>query len=119
MPINFSALVLAPCMSTFAPTMEVDPVSSRPGAAKYSARGIFTTAEYDIPTQEGIVSDRKSTIGVRIEEFTSHPTDPGPPPAARDRLVFEGRKYMIDDTADDGQGHLKLEIRLIAPDYPT
>lgn len=120
MAVNFSTLVLRPCMSTFAPNMVLDPVSSRPGEAPLDMRGIYTTADFDVLTQEGgVARDRKTTIGIRIEEFTSHPTRPGPPPAPRDGIIFKGARYFVDDITDDGQGGMALHIRLVGPDFPT
>lgn len=117
MPVDFSALVLLPAMNTFAileSNIECDPVTSRPGAAPYPMRGIFTTTELDVVGLDGgIVSDQKTTLGIRLAEFIT-----GPPPDRRDHVTIKGVRYFIDDMHHDGQGGAVLTLRLLEPDYP-
>jgi hypothetical protein len=119
MPINFSNLVLKPCEDTFAIEIEVDPISSRPGAPPYDARAIFTTKKFDMMSMDGaVLSDQQTTLGIRLADFD------GPPPLARDSIVvndFAGNpigRFLVADVTIDGQGGAVLTIRKIAPDYP-
>jgi hypothetical protein len=113
MPVDFSKLVLTPCMEVFARVMTVDPVTSRPGALPYQARAIFTSVDMPVLSMDGVeLSDVRTFVGIRVAEFT------GPPPAARDKLTMDGVDYTIEDVTPDGQGGAKLRLRRIEPDFP-
>jgi hypothetical protein len=117
MPIDFSQLVLMPCMNTFARAITIDPIASRPGQPPYDTRGVYSSIPFDVQTIEGtLVGDQKTTIGIRLQDFI------GPPPLARDLVTVQGgfglttdRRYFIDDVRYDGQGGAVLTIRFITP----
>lgn len=122
MPVNFSNLVLRPCMNTFAVKLMVDPIESRPGQPPYEARAILTSRDTDVQSMDGAVfSDQKTTFGLRFDDFD------GPAPRARDELnvtdpmlVAHGisGRYIVDDVDLDAQGGAVLKIRKVSPDYP-
>lgn len=96
--IDFSALVLAPAMATFARPITVFPVASMPGIPTYAARGIWSERPVDVQTEDGaILSSAVKTLGVRLSEFAT-------PATAGDKVQVDGAMYQIDDTDDDGQG---------------
>jgi len=117
MPIDFSALVLTPCMDTFARSIVVDPIASRPGEPPYQTRGIYSSTPFDVQTIEGsLFSDQKTIIGIRLADFI------GPPPQSRDVVTVLGgfgmttdRRYFVDDVDEDGQGGAILTVRFITP----
>jgi len=122
MPVNFSNLVLKPCMDVFAVPVQIDPVSSRPGEPPYAARLIYTTRSFPVQSIDGaVLSDQQTTLGFRFDDFD------GPAPEPRDILIFEDSqvaahgvsgRYVIDDRTIDGQGGGVLSFHQVAPDYP-
>jgi hypothetical protein len=102
-PVDFDALVLAPCMNTFAVSFTVEPVASQPRGVPYAARGVWAVRNVDVDTQEGITSTEVRTLGVRISEFPVLPI-------ARDRILFQDAAHMITDVDEDGQGGAVLTL---------
>jgi len=115
MTINFSRLVLSPCMTTFARTVTIDPVSSQPGAPPYQARGIFSSDPFDIQALDGnIISDQKTELGIRLAEWAGMPS-----PCPRDKITIttEGKSivWFVSDNDEDGQGGMTLSLRYVTP----
>lgn len=111
--IDFSDLVLGPCMETFAEPMIVDPVASQPGAVPYQARGVFTSRPYQVELGDGtVVADQQTTIGYRLSEFAV-------PPTARDLITVRGTQYISTDLQADGQGGATLILRRTKPSGTT
>lgn len=107
MAIDFSALVLAPCMDTFARTFLVRPVVSQPGASAFEARGIYTEQPVDLQLEDGrVLSSTTKTLGIRLSEFQSAPMQ-------GDLILFEGATFLVDDLDDDGQGGSKITLKEI------
>lgn len=106
MPINFDALVLAPCMGTFAEVITVHPVASiGKNAAPYSARGVYTERPIEVELADGTVFDTASkSIGVRLSEF-------GTAPIQGDIVLFRGARFTIDSIDDDGHGGTVWSLR--------
>jgi hypothetical protein len=118
MPIDFTSLVLVPCQDIFSVPFAIDPITSRPGAPPYSARGVFSSGAVDVMGQDGsVLSDVRTTLGIRLAEFTI-------PPMARDKITLSDASidpghrgaYYIDDTDPDGQGGAVLTLRRQEPE---
>jgi hypothetical protein len=122
MPIDFSALVLGPCMNTFAKGVSVTPIASNPMGAPYTARGIWIVenvtvmADYEAP-----VSSRNIKFGIKLDDFPF-------PPAQGDYVTVAvkdlpmGYKadnldpsasvdFVIDNDQPDGQGGSTLFLK--------
>ena len=113
MPIDFDALVLGPCMDTFAEPITVDPLASQPSAPPYTAQGIFSSAPYDVPLADGtLYQDQRTTIGMQISQFSV-------PPTAKDLITVRGVQYIAADAQADGQGGLTLTLRRNTPPMVT
>jgi hypothetical protein len=72
MGIDFSSLVLAPAMATFAKPVLVTPLASQPNAAPYSARGIWTVQEHDDHRRDG---NTFSTVNLVWHSLGDYPAD--------------------------------------------
>jgi hypothetical protein len=107
--IDFDALVLDPCMATFAKDVTITPFKSQPGAPSYAARGIWEAPEIDVPLEDGtVLSSNTIRLGVRLSEFTV-------PPVTGDKVTVDGQSYLIDDPDDDGQGGSKWTLKKVLP----
>lgn len=125
MGIDFSSLVLAPAMATFAKPVLVTPVVSQPNAAPYSGRGIWTVQETTII---GEMNNTFSTVnlilGIRWAEF------PAVGPSQGDWITIAAKQlplgywqgqidpnanidFVIDDVTPDGQGGAKLSLKRV------
>lgn len=114
--IDFGALVLGPCMNTFARPCIVTPLVSQPGMPAYPARGIWSIAPGDMLQPDGTtLATDICTFGVRAADFVVVPL-PG------DRVEIP--EYMtasriglcrIEDDGDDGQGGFAWILKKIGP----
>jgi hypothetical protein len=122
--IDFSALVLAPCMEVFAKPVTVTPTKSQPLAAPYDARGIWHVDNVKIVTEDGgTFSNRTIKLSVLMADFTATP-------AQGDWISTEAKHlplaywqgdidpnsnidFVIDDQSPDGQGGASLILKRI------
>ncbi|HEY2210270.1 MAG TPA: hypothetical protein VGH62_01380 [Bradyrhizobium sp.] len=122
MTIDFSALVLAPAQDVFGAPVVVTPYASQPQQPAYSARGIWSVKSVDIITEDGgVVSDRETTLSIRLAEFQIAPspgdwitTQVANMPVGLDPTEFPPGSvidFVIDDTSPDGQGELTLTVK--------
>lgn len=110
MPVDFSALVLAPAQAVFGRPITVDPLASQPGAAPYAARGIFSSRPIQVPGLDGTyTSDQETTLSIRLADYDV-------PPHARDLIIIDGTKYAAGDTHVDGQGGMTITLRKLVPE---
>lgn len=106
MPVDFSALVLAPNMSTFAVPITITPVRSQPGQPAYVAEGIWSTVDMDVMLEDGSkLASTTLQLGIRLADFAVLPQP-------SDQVTFgANEKYLIDIVRDDGQGGGKLILK--------
>jgi len=108
MGVDFDALVLRPCMDTFADSALLTPLVSAPGAPPRIVRGVFKLTGDDIMVEnEAMVRADSYTFGVRSSEL-------GDDQAARGDMLsdvqlssgfLKDRFFEIEDTGDaDGLG---------------
>lgn len=124
MGIDFSSLVLAPAMATFAKPVLIVPQVSQPNAAPYSARGIWTVQEQTLVSAEDTFTSTSIVLGIRWVDF------PATGPAEGDMLHTSARnlplgywqgqidpdatiEFMIDAVTPDGQGGAKITLKRI------
>jgi hypothetical protein len=120
--IDFSALVLAPCMEVFAAPVVVTPRVSQPQAPAYSARGVWTIKPFDIVTENGgVLSDRDIRLGIRLADFVIEPvegdwitTETANLPLGYDTSLVVV-DFVIDDVTPDGQGGAVLTVKKQTP----
>jgi hypothetical protein len=124
MSIDFSSLVLAPAMATFGRPVLITPLRSRPTAAPYPARGIWTVESISIVTEDGgNLSSIKLTFGIRLADFTVAPkqgdwisTTAGNLPLAYWQGDIDPNAnvdFIVDDFTPDGQGKAQLIVKRI------
>lgn len=114
--IDFSALVLSPCMAVFARPITVDPIASVPDAPPYLAEGIWTSRPVDIAMEDGsIMSSQNHTLGIKADAFAV-------PIIQGDRVTIDAYMSLprigvclVDDVDDDGQGGSVLTLKVIGP----
>ena len=114
MGVDFSALVLKPCMNTFAVNVMVTPYASRPqDLTPYPARGVFKSKIEIITTGAGMHSTVQPTLGIRLSEYPI-------PIMQRDQIeilpnqaidYFGSRFFTVADTNPDGQGGSELILK--------
>ncbi|MGY3278130.1 head-tail joining protein [Bradyrhizobium sp. S3.7.6] len=126
MGVDFSKLVLAPAMATFAKPVTVTPVVSQPNAAPYTARGIWTIQNTQILGESGnIYSTVNIKLGIRLADF------PATAPGQGDKIttlasdlplgLLDGAldptityiDFLLDDVTPDGQGGLSLSLKRV------
>lgn len=115
--IDFNALVLGPCMDTFAFAAKVFPVAGGPGAAAFDIRCVYTSRPIDVQMQDGmILSDQETSIGVKLDEIAM-------PIVRGDRIRFGsdapagiiGKTMIVGDVDEDGQGGATIMLRNTSP----
>lgn len=122
MGIDFNNLVLGPCMDAFYKSCLVTPVKSQPMAIPYPARGVWTTDNINVATDDGgSFSSRVLKYGIKIDEFMI-------PPVQHDVLTFKVSDlpmgylrdalnptatvdFLIDNDQPDGQGGSTLILK--------
>lgn len=125
MPVDFSSLVLAPAMNTFARPVTIDPIKSRPGSGMpYAARGVISSRSVDIVLADGaVMSDQRTTLGIRDADENAD----GTPmfavlPVRGDKVRIESGPYQGDfwvgDIDADGQGGSVITLRREFPVDP-
>jgi hypothetical protein len=124
MGIDFSSLVLAPAMATFAKPVTITPIMSQPNAAPYAARGIWTVQNTQIIGEMGnIVSTVNLKFGIRLAEY--------PVTLAQGDWITTTAKnlplgywqgdvdpnsaidFIVDDVTPDGQGGLVIDVKRV------
>lgn len=121
MALDFSTLVYLPCFDIFARPITVTPLASQPGAPAYTSRGIYGTQPVDFAGMDGsIISDQRSILDVRDEEFTVVPSQldrihiPADADAGADLGDFE-----VTDIEANGGGETTLILRKIVTAQPS
>lgn len=125
MGVDFSKLVLAPAMATFAKPVTVTPTASQPNAASYPARGIWTVQNTTIMGESGnVFSTVNLKFGIRFADY------PATLPAQGDVITTTaanlplgywqgqidpnaGIDFVIDDVTPDGQGGAVIGVRRV------
>ena len=115
MTVDFSRLVLNPCMLTFARTVTIDPVMSNPGSAPYQTRGVFSSDPFPVMGLDGqVLSDQKTTLGIRLADWGGMPA-----PLPRDiiTITYAGQTatWFVSNCEEDGQGGSMLTLRYTTP----
>lgn len=110
--IDFAALALGPGIATFARPITVRPVRSQPGQPAYQARGVWSSRNLDVATEDNrLLNSRTLTLGIRLSEFPK-------PPKTKD--IVEVPAYLslpaenmlwIDDIDLDGLGGATLFLK--------
>lgn len=109
--IDFDALVLGPCLATFAIDVRVEPAASQPGMRSYAARGVYDERPVDVDVGEGqIFSSAAKRLGVRYSEFSVAPQQ-----GDFVTIVKTGMRFRVEDLDDDGQGGTVLTLAEIRP----
>ena len=117
--MDFSSLVLAPGLNTFARVCTFYPRVSQPdtvtdefpNGAPYLGRGVYSSRPIDVQMQDGTVfSDQESSLGIRLAEYPI-------PPDIGDRIKVDGAEglYWVGDVDTDGQGGATILLRNTAP----
>jgi hypothetical protein len=121
MPVDFSGLTLLSCENAFAIPITVDPVVSQPGKGAYQNRGIWDVRHIDVMLEQGMISTRNITLGIRLAEY------PDPPPAQGDYVLMvtsilftipgvplgTALSLKVDDVRPDGQGGAYLNLKRV------
>jgi hypothetical protein len=115
MPINFSDLVLGPCMIAFAVPVTVAPAKSMPGQPIYGGvRGSWSSKPVVIETSTGYHSTNQPTLGIRLADFDAIGKAY---PEQGDFLSLDndvaGICWEVVDPKPDGQGGAELELRIV------
>ena len=114
MTVDFSHMVLVPCMTTFALPVVIDPLASQPGMPSYTAGGIFTRRPTQVLTEAGVVfSDHETTLGIRDEEFAGMPFVNGLLTFPAVGLIPALGMFEVADVKNDGQGGSTLVLQVM------
>jgi len=119
MPVDFSSAVYANGQDVFGRPITVFPLKSQPGMPEYNARGIFDTAEEDLPAEDQtIFSDQHTIIDIRSAEFDVVPIqgDQIFVPAAGS-IPARGM-FVIIDVQDNGGGEITFDLRKVVDAKP-
>ena len=109
MAIDFSALVLAPAMTTFAIPVTITPTVSQPLAAPYANRGIWSVQDVDVMLEDGsMLSSKSYTLGISFADYVVAPSK-------GDGIALNGGNYLVDQIRPDGQGGARLILKALQP----
>jgi hypothetical protein len=112
MPIDYASVLYMPGYNMFARTIVVTPLVSQPNMPAYTARGIYTTQQDDVLTEEGaIFSDQKTILDIIAKEFEVLPLQGDHVFIPTDSGVPEAGMFEIIDLDDNGGGEITLSIR--------
>jgi hypothetical protein len=122
--MDFSTLVLGPAMEAFSLPVTITPLKSKPMAAPYQARGVWTITDVDIVTEDGgTFSNRTLKFGIRLLEFTVAPKQgdlittavSGLPLAYWQGAIDPSGNIdlLVDDFRPDGQGGATLIVKRV------
>jgi hypothetical protein len=115
MAIDFSDLVLGPCMDAFAIPVTVAPAKSAPGKPFYSGvRGSWSVKPVLIETATGFHSTNQPTLGIRLADWDAVGQAY---PEQRDILSLDndpaGICWEVTDAQPDGQGGADIQVRMV------
>jgi hypothetical protein len=114
--IDFDALVLSKCEDIFSIAVRFTFAATKPEAAPYETRGIFSSGPYDVALQdETIFSDQQTSLGIREWDFDVVPSRGDLVEIIDVRHPAYGNKYWIGDSDWDGQGGAMLMLRVQQP----
>jgi hypothetical protein len=120
MPIDYASVIYSSAQDTFGRKIVVTPLVSQPNASVYNARGIYTTEEDDVLTEEGaIFSDQRTIVDIIAKEFTVQPLQGDHVFIPADGGVPEAGLFEIIDTDDNGGGETTLSLRKVVTSKPT
>jgi hypothetical protein len=118
--MDFSGLVLGPCMNAFAVPITVAPAKSMPGAPIYGSqpgkplRGIWSSKPVVIETSTGYHSTNQPVLGIRLADFDAIGKAY---PEQGDFLSLAGDVagicWQVVDAEPDGQGGAELKLRMV------
>ncbi len=118
--MDFSDLVLGPCMNAFAIPITVAPAKSMPGQMIYGSqpgkplRGIWSSKPVVIETSTGYHSTNQPVLGIRLADFDAlgkaYPEQGDFLSLAND---VGGICWEIVDPKPDGQGGAELDLRIV------
>lgn len=119
MPIDFSSVIYSHTQDTFGRPITVTPIVSQPTMPPYTARGIYTTEEEDLPAEDGsIFSDQHTILDVIAREFEVLPIQ-------GDRIFIPAvggipaaGLFEIIDIKDNGGGEMTYELRKVVDPKP-
>jgi hypothetical protein len=118
--VDFTDLVLGPCMDAFAIPMTVAPAKSMPGQPIYGSqpgkpvRGIWSSKPVVVETSTGYHSTNQPTLGIRLKEFDAIGKRY---PEQGDFLSLSndvaGICWLVADITPDGQGGAEMPLRIV------
>lgn len=122
--IDFSQLVLAPCMTVFGAPITVTPTKSQPLGAPYAARGVWHVENVNLVTEDGgNFSNRSIKLGIRMADFAVTPAQGDwitTQASALPLAYWQGDvdpnssiDFEIDDQNPDGQGGTSLTLKRV------
>lgn len=120
--VDFSGLVLGPCMDAFSVPITVTPVQSQPMAGPYPARGSLHVDNIEVMAENGEpFATRVLKCGIKMDEFSNPPVQYDiitlnvsdlPMGYRRDVLtVGSTADFTIDNPRPDGQGGMTLVLK--------
>jgi len=122
MSIDWSNLVLGPCMDQFAlqdtslggkNSVMLNPIRSQPGAPPYPIRCVWEVTPYTIVQEnEAPLVTTVLKIGLRLSEFSV-------PPTQGDQPTIDGQTYTLDTYENDGQGGVRWVCKAKAASQET
>jgi len=116
MGLNFSRLVMAPCVAVFGEAVTCEPLVSSPGAPAFAARGIFDALHEVVEMafrdagdnyDGNPVTSQAPVLGIRLADWPLVPKK-------GDRITVQATLYRVWDVQLDGQGKADLVLRRAA-----
>lgn len=119
MPIDYAAVVYSPAFDMFARKIVVTPLASQPGMPEYPSRGVYTTEEDDVLTEEGaIFSDQKTIVDIIAKEFEVLPIQGDHVFIPADSGIPAAGLFEVIDIDDNGGGETTLSLRKVVDPKP-
>lgn len=125
MTVNLD-LALGAGMRAFARPITVYPLASRPGAAPYPARGVYSARDVEVATEQGYILSHVLKLGIRLADFVDTVEGSATfgavvPPVQRDEVELLNDRAMVlrytlrDPPRFDGQGGADLVLASLTP----
>jgi hypothetical protein len=122
MSVDFSSLVLGPCMDAFAKPVTVFPIKSQPLGNPYTAQGVWTIDNIGVGIEDGgNFSTRVVKFGIKLDQFAVSPVQYDeisskvrdlPMGYVSDELDPNATvTFIVDNDQPDGQGGTTLILK--------
>jgi hypothetical protein len=119
MPVDWSRQLYAATQDVYSRVIAVTPVTSQPGGAQYTARGILDIEDIDVAAMDAsFVSETRVVLDIRDAEFTVVPMQGDVIDIPADGGIPAEGQFEVVDGDPNGGGETTLTLRRVVQAKP-